>query len=410
MTKLIRTAYILIGIIVLSIFVPELYWKVFEKNIRAPFPIYSPVSKDFIFMRFNEKKIVRTDSKGNLLKEDEYTSLAPIFFFRQLSMDGKLPDSLWGKELNPSVIKRNSLNIKISSKHILNPQIQLFPLFESKSGKVKLEMPQDFFRINNRMEFINCEKNEINENKSSDFSNALTEKGFSYPAKNIFGNPTNRKPFDEGYFITDSDNKFYHLKMEKGKPVVSKIDVPEGINIVFMKVYEHPSREFYGVVITEESDVYLLNYDNYKLVQMPVQNYDYEKDALLFRRTLLFKTLVVQKSNSIEAVAVDHKNDLLDSYNEKWDDKYETTAGKIYSSIFPFCTQVFNKFSNFADFSFKINKGYFLIPVNFVALLFYLLISRIRRKEQFDFSEILIVGLTGIYGLLTVLLFKRENA
>jgi len=408
MIRFIRIGYILVSVIILGTILPDFYWKVFEKNIRAPFVLYSPVKKDFIFNRFENKKILRVDSKGNMLSQKDMYNFAPMFFFRQLSVDGTLPDSLWGERLEPGNIKRNNQFIKMSPRQISTPFIQLFPLFESSSGNVKLEMPEDFFRINSRLEFINCETNKINESKSEMFTRSLSKAGFNYPAKQIFGNPTTRKAFDEGYFIKDSKGKLFHLKMIKGKPYTKKIEMPSNVKIVYMLVYEHPIKEFYGVIVSEKSNFYILKYKGYNLKKLPVENYDYKRDNLQFRRNLLYRTFVITKENEINIVVTDKNYDVIDSYSEKWADKFETTAGKVYSVLFPFDITLFSSLSNYIQFDIKVTSGYRFIILHLILGLFYFIFYKRGKTSSKTLIEIAIVLFTGIYGAITLALLKEN--
>ena len=79
-------------------------------------------------------------------------------------------------------------------------------------------MPDDYFRIGKRMEFIVAKTNKVDEAKSKLFTDALSAEGFAFPANLIAGLPTTRKSKDEGYFLTDSREQLFHIKMIKGQP------------------------------------------------------------------------------------------------------------------------------------------------------------------------------------------------
>ena len=80
------------------------------------------------------------------------------------------------------------------------------------SGRVRLEMPGDLFRLKDNIEFIDPETNTVKEEKSNLFMKVFIQKGFKFPAKRVAGNPSTRKAYDEGYFIIDSNDKIFHLK------------------------------------------------------------------------------------------------------------------------------------------------------------------------------------------------------
>ena len=221
--KIAKFLIIIIVILVSAICLPYFYWMALDVNIRAPFILYSPVINDFVIQDYNQPDSTRIfDTKGNFYTREKYEELLPLFNYRQLMLDNKMPDSLRSVEIDVRKIQDNFLSLLYRPRAENSPKIQLYPLFESQSGRVRLEWPDELFRINERMEFINAAKNEINEEMSQQFTNFLTAKGFMFPAHMIAGNPNVREPFDEGYFITDNEQKLFHIKMIQGKPNCKK--------------------------------------------------------------------------------------------------------------------------------------------------------------------------------------------
>lgn len=51
---------------------------------------------------------------------------------------------------------------------------------------------------------IDMESNTVNDEKSIRFTEAMTKKGFRFPAVKIAGNPTTRKEYDEGYILLET--------------------------------------------------------------------------------------------------------------------------------------------------------------------------------------------------------------
>ena len=88
----------------------------------------------------------------------------------------------------PSIARASSF-YRYTPKRLDAPAPTLWPLLESQSGKVNLAMPEDYFRIEKRMEFIVARTNEINEEKSRLFTEALTAEGFIFPANTEIGHP-----------------------------------------------------------------------------------------------------------------------------------------------------------------------------------------------------------------------------
>ena len=201
MIKFSRYILVATGILVASIVLPSLFWTIFEKVPRSPNIFYSCMTDDFIVVDGSTRK----DPSGREYTSDEYEQALPFMFFRQLMADGTMPDSIEGVKMETPSISRASSFYRYTPKRLDSPVPTLWPMLESQSGKVNLAMPEDYFRIDKSMEFIIARTNEINEEKSRLFTDALTAEGFIFPADIIAGLPTTRKSCDEGYFITDHE-------------------------------------------------------------------------------------------------------------------------------------------------------------------------------------------------------------
>ena len=191
-------------------------------------------------------------------------------------------------------------------------------MFESKSGRVRLEVPDDYFRIANRCEFVNCETNSINQDKSNLFTAAFSKENFNFPATRIAGNPTNKKPFDEGYFVVDSKNKLYHIKMIKGKPFCKFTNNPESLKIAYLKIGEMSLREFYGFLYTKQGDVFLISYDNYKLIKLPLDNFDMQKESFSIIGDQFYRTISLTSAKRVRTIVTDRNYNVIDRYEDNW--------------------------------------------------------------------------------------------
>ena len=160
MVKISRYILIMTGILVTSVAIPLLYWMIFEKVPASPNVFYSCMLNDFIVNgseRTGPGKYI--DSKGNIYSTADYEKNMPLMFFRQLMTDGRMPDSIKGVKMEPVVINRANSFFRYTPKKLYAPAPTLYPMFESKSGRVNLEMPLDYFRIGKKMEFIIAKTN-----------------------------------------------------------------------------------------------------------------------------------------------------------------------------------------------------------------------------------------------------------
>lgn len=405
MIKFSRYILVLTGIIVASIALPSLYWTIFEKVPKSPGVFYSCVIDDFIIVNGETK----ADPSGKTYTSDEYEEILPFMFYRQLMADGKMPDTLKGVKIEAPAIARSSSFYRYTPRKLKTPVPSLYPMFESQSGKVNLAMPEDYFRIGKRMEFIVAKTNRINEEKSALFTNALSEKGFAFPAKIIAGIPTTRKSCDEGYFVTDAKGSLFHVKMIKGQPYVVKIDTPENLDVVAMEAVDIRSREYYCFLFTREKGIYLVMDEVYDLQRLPVDGFNPEIHSFRMNADMFNKCITVYGENWYEAIAVDDMYNVVKTYGEKWESLYERPDGKVFAYIFPFEIRMKDENSSFVKFFFRFSPGIRWIIINVLSVLVaFALVRRKKLPLSGNILDLAIVAVTGVYGLIATQFFPNK--
>jgi len=406
MEKIGRYIMIFIGILTLAIFIPKLYWTILEKPIRRPIIHYSCVSDQFMINR-GEKEW--TDAKGNKCSRDEYEQMLPMMFFKQLLASGTMPDSIKGKLIRMPEVSREESFFKLKAEDVDAPEFDIFPMFESRSGRAKFELPEDFFRITWRIEFIDASSNSILEEKSQMFSAALYHYGFSFPAKMISGIATPRKSCDEGYFIVDSKDQLFHMKMIKGKPYVKKIDLPEGLKFKHIGCVDFKNKAFYAYLFSEKNEIYILTQDEYKLVKWPVDGYDPATCDLKISGDLFNYTVVIEANDHLKALALDKQYKLVDAYSVKWPVKEDLREGKIFASIFPAQISMTSDDSKFIRLYYKASRGYNWIFFNLgMVVLHFLWLYWQKKKLKKHIADLAIVAISGIYGFIAIHLFQNK--
>jgi hypothetical protein len=401
----IRFARLALAVLLILVFawtIPHYYWKAFDVSIRGPRVSYSPVTDQFLLLKPENKSVRYMDLTGKDYTREEYERLLPLANYRQLAATGQMPDSLRGVKLDLKEIALNNLFVRIMPADIGMPQIPLFPMIESKSGRVKLEMPEAFFRITNRMEFIDAATNAVNEEQTRLFTDTLAGRGFRFPAKQIAGNPTTRKAFDEGYFVVDAADNVFHIKMVRGKPFCRLTSIPAAPRIIQMFIAETSLREYYGFVIAEDNTVSLISYDNYRLIRLPLERYDHRSCALFFGGDLFFRTITVQGEGWLETIVTDRSYAVKAQYSESWPTREEATAGHIASALFPFALHLEDGDAPFVNLHGVLGSlhALWVILVSVIALLISI---RVRRRQVRDHvADIVLVAVSGIFGLLAV--------
>ena len=261
--KNLKYIIILLGLIMLTWLLPALYELLSPRTDKTPFVLYSCLDSTFIRFETQGKQIRYVNSRGEQFTKAQTDSLLPLFSFRQLVAEGRLPDSLFGVALTPKLIQQNTFHFKTSPKQLNKPAVGLYTMLESASGRVDLTLPSDVFRLTeDGLEFIDCETNTVNRAKSLSFTRELTKHGFTFPVHLIWGNGTTRKDYDNGFLLTDANDRLFQLKMVKGTPFVREIDRTNA-NARFTNVFviEPANRALIGLVVDENHRLYAVRSD-----------------------------------------------------------------------------------------------------------------------------------------------------
>jgi hypothetical protein len=407
MEKLSRTILVIVTILISAILLPNLYWMAFEKPIRKPFIMYSCVNDNFMIFRTNEG--VREDSHGKKYTREEYEQMLPLMHFQQLLVSGKMPDTIKGQAMEMHNIGRARSFFRYKPEDMNCPKPKLFPMFESQSGRANIEMPDDFFRITWRLEFLDAASNTIIEEKSQMFSAALYQKGFAFPATKIEGLPTTRKSCDEGYLIIDSSYQLFHLKMVKGKPYVRNVKVPENLKFKHVACVDFKDKKYYAYLFSENNDIYILTQDDYELVKFPVTGFNADNCELKIYGDLFHYNVITEADGHMDVAVLDKEYKNVDRYSEKWPVLSEHSEGKIFGYLFPAQLSMEDPNSQFISFYWNgsANKGWVIF--NLILVGAHLMILR-RRKAKINnqLIDLGIVAVTGIFGFIAVNFFQNK--
>ena len=312
MQKISHLKYVIIalGVIVAAWLLPALYDLVFPRTDRMPFVVYSCLDSTFIRFESTGKQVRYVDFRGQEFTKAEADSLLPLFAFRQLVAEGRLPDSLFGVELTPKKIQQNAFHFKTSPKQLNKPAVGLYTMLESASGRVDLQLPPDVFRLTkDGLEFIDCETNTVSKAKSLSFSRELAKHGFTFPVQLIWGNGSTRKDYDNGFLLTDSGNRLFQLKMVKGAPWVREIKVNgEGLTVngkwIQLFTIEPANRALVGLVVDDAHQLYAVR-SNGKLAHIGIDEYDPQTMQITIVGDLMHWTITLYTENDSRYYAVD---------------------------------------------------------------------------------------------------------
>jgi len=367
--------------------------------------MYSCIDDDFMIIENG----VRKDLKGNEYTREEFEQKLPLLNMRQLIVSGVMPDSIKGYEMDPHEINSHRSYFRYKPLTVFAPKPGLYPLFESESGRAQLEMPQDFFRIQGRMEFVDAATNKVIEEKTRMFTAVLQKRGFRFPAKVIEGIPTTRKSCDEGYIVVDGNDMLYHVKMAQGKPYVKKIDLPEGLKFKFIGCVDFKDKKYYCYLFSEDNELYVLTQDEYELIKWSVEGLNPENEEIRIYGDFFNYNVIQVGKNYMKNTVLDKDYKKVDKYSSSWLKRSDTFQGKVFSYIFPAEINLEYKYSSFNDFYFNRSKGINWIILNAIFLMIHVVIIRKRRAIiKNHIIDLAIIFITGIYGFIAINIFPNK--
>ncbi len=365
---------------------------------------------DCFMIRGSENgKSYRMNEHGEMFTREEFEQKLPLLNIRQLMISRTLPDSIKGVEMDPHVVNkaRSFYRYKPSTKNA--PKPGLYPMFESESGRAKLEMPEDFFRINSRMEFIDADRNKINEAKTALFTGALQHFGFKFPAKMIEGIPTTRKSCDEGYFVVDNADQVFHVKMEQGQPYVQQVEIPKGLIFKHIGCVDFRNKLFYCYLIGHDHNIYIITQDDYYLKRLPVDEFNPENQQLRIYSDLFNYNVIALAEDFMKVTVLDDNMEKVDVFYKSWKKRSERPEGKVFSYLFPLQLNLVDENNAFINFYFHLTKGFNWIILHIVLLGSHFLIIRKRKaKLKNHIVDFGIVLVSGLFGFLAVNIFPNK--
>ena len=427
MRTLSAAALTILTILIMALYLPMLYEKLFVEEVKKTHLFYSPVSRRFVYTEkivghipheslttaedHHADKAYR-DQNGNWFTRVAYEKQLPFIYYKNMEIWGLLPLKLEGLELNKKTIKENRQVMELKPGNIGDhrPQIALWPLLESNPKQARLVFPEDRFRITNQaIQFINVDTNTIDKELTELFSKALKAEGFVFPARSVNGKFTILKPFDEGVFIVDAKYQVFHLKRRDKKPVVIKTAIDPALKTRFLKISENKLRKYYGLLLAGNGSLHLLTYDNYHLIKLPID--DYDPDHMDFKLIInpLYHTAIYSDETTIRAVAMNLDSQPIARHAHRMSRAKTTTAQQIYKALFPFSLHLQERGGGYLKLALRSGglKAFIGIIGSLACFTIWCLI---RRRRLPKIGPAALIALTGIYGLIAINMVGLEDS
>lgn len=401
-----RYGVMLLLILAGAIYIPRLYWRAFWKRPEQRMVRYSATLERFVYRSYSKgpEGTRYLDEDGNEYDEVEFKMHLPFLYFAFLDKYDIFPEEIQGRTFDPRRVRDEIQYVRVQPDELDAPQIDLWPLFESKPVGTQLSMPPDMFRIRDRMEFVDAESNEIDEKKSVEFSAALSDAGFRFPAQVIGGNPNSRKAFDEGYFVADAGGRVFQIKMVEGEPLVVATGLEPADGVRHLLIGENARREFYGAMITGDGRIGLISYDNYRFIELPVEGYDPATMPFYLWVDPLHRTIVFVGEDEVHCVATDPEYKVVATWSFEADESRTAAARKVSDWLFPFRILTGRAESAYQAMDVKWHRFYGVGGVVLGALI--LLVVRLLRGVPVRrwWGDLVWTAVFGIYGALAALI------
>ncbi|MDR2473504.1 MAG: DUF4857 domain-containing protein [Tannerella sp.] len=383
--------------------IPEIVRTATYSRSQYPFVYFSSVVKKFMMREFEPSKPKFHDDDGKEYTEDQYDKSLPLLNYRQLTVNGEMPDSIDGRAIDPRELRVKSINFRFLPAEIQTPTVPLYIMYESLPKKAKLESPGDVFRFKDYIQFVDDETNTINEPKSEMFQQALLKAGFVFPSQWIYGNINIRKPYDEGYFSLDADGKLFHIKMVNGKPFIRNTQLDAAIKPVYFSMLEVSDKRFYGFLFDRLGYVYILEEGGGKYVplKLEIDPVNIDTDEITILGNMMYWTVSVQNADGKKFFALD-----AETLKRRRDMTLKPTENRwnLYAScLFPVYLTFKIKTSDYIAPRLHFTSSWALICNIITALIAAFALSAASTKQRiFAGLFALIFGIAGLLALLII--------
>lgn len=166
--------------------------------------------------------------------------------------------------------------------------------------------------------YVDAKTNTVDEKKSDRFTREMKKKGFTFPARAFWGNPTTRKPYEEGYFCLDAKGQLFQLKMVNGRPFVKNTHVSDSVEVKWFVMNEAMDKRHYGFVFGTKGETGIIeeNDGDYRFVQMDIRSFNPAKDELMVLGNILYWTVNVQNEKGLDSYGLNRETlERLSSYH-----------------------------------------------------------------------------------------------
>lgn len=183
--------------------------------------------------------------------------------------------------------------------------------------------------------------------------------------------------------------------------------IPANLEVLDIVISENRRKEFYGVLVTTKGELYLISYDNYRLVPLPTKHFSPESMDFKLLVNPLYNTVVTSDSNTVRGIAMDRDYQAIRSFDLERLDPTPQAVRIVKDILFPFQLTLESPHRRHADIKLLPGGAWSLCGLLF-ALTGHILFFRKKDVSAATPLDYLAVTLTGFYGLIAVLILRDE--
>lgn len=412
MTKFSKILLFAVAIAVASWFLPWLYTLLTPSAGSDPFCAFSPVSGKWVVSRANQggkpEILEVAPFAGNPYDGRPVTvamrdSLVPQLYYRQLLSHDLLPDTIAGKEVSAHLLKTHEVFFNGSPREINKRVPGVWLMMESMPVRVDLSDPEEAFRFTaDGIEFINISDNTVNTDRSRRFTDAMKSRGFKFPASDLSGNPSAKKPYDEGYLMIDSEGAVFHIKQQAGRPYVSRVSLPSAAVASKVFIWEESDQSLLGMVFDTDGTPYIIRKDGHEALPLISENgnIDPRKESVMVIGNLFNIVVRASGPDSTRWRAFDAESLKLTGSIDF--PKEKSIASKVARYIFPYTLAFTSTYDSLA-YPRIANISAKALPLNIVLALILLAVGYRRGNATMKWGALFTLPL-GIFSFIPIIL------
>jgi len=403
-------ALVLLVTLLAAVALPRLYDLAFAPDVEPTHLFYSPVRTAFVYREHRgNHDFTYADQHGETFDRRTFETQIPFIYYRNMDLWGLLPLTIGGRSFDAAAMRAARQVFELKAAEIADraPSIPVYPLLESDPGRARLQFPEDVFRMTaERMEFLNVDTSRIDPDLTALFTDALVAEGFTFPARLVAGKPTILKPFDDGYYFVDAGGAVFHVMRIDGQPHVERTPIPAEIGraIRHIKVTENERRDVRALVLTMDDRLFLMRGEGFALTPLPTTHYDPDTMDYKLLVNPVAPTAVYGDGAVVHAAALTPDYDVIDTYERPVPGRQGLLEGRVAGALFPFRLTLSGDAGAFLSWGLRPGGWSGLVGIG-LSLLAVLGVARRRHAGwRATLPNVLLVALTGVFGLLAALL------